>query len=132
MKIISKYRPVVLITLLAIFVMASAFVIESNREFKNLQVLPKDISEKRLDSIMQSYNKALGVSCDFCHAKKQDSNDLDFAADIPMKESGRRMIRLMMDINTKYFYYDSTIRPEYLNAVSCNTCHRGEPFPLGQ
>jgi len=35
--------------------------------FKNLKVLPKDISEQRLDSVMNEFEKALGVGCDFCH-----------------------------------------------------------------
>ena len=34
---------------------------------KNLKVLPQDISDQKLDSIMESYNKALGVNCAFCH-----------------------------------------------------------------
>lgn len=118
--------------LLAILLFATASSLKPGREFKNLKILPRDISPQKLDSIMHSYNKALQVQCDFCHVKNNPSDTaLNFAADGSMKESARRMIQLMIDINTKYFYYDSTIRPQYLNAVSCNTCHRGEPFPLG-
>lgn len=104
-------------------------------KFKNLKVLPQDISEQNLDSMMGAYCKALNVGCDFCHVKLKPTTpngeeEMDFAADIQMKENARDMIRMMMDINQKYFYYDKKIEPFYLNAVSCNTCHRGNPFPL--
>ena len=99
---------------------------------KNLKVLPKDISDEKLDSIMHTYNKALGVTCDFCHTpfdpKFPDS--LDFASDgSTMKEEARKMMRMTIQLNRDYFYYDSMQRPEYLKVVTCNTCHRGDPFP---
>lgn len=108
-----------------------------NTSFKNLKVLPQDISEKQLDSLMDSYNKALNVSCDFCHSKEKDlsfvnatSDRLDFAADNQMKEEARRMIRLTIDINKNYFKFDTTGRADHLlNVITCNTCHRGNPFP---
>jgi hypothetical protein len=98
---------------------------------RNLKVLPQDISDQALDSFMHSYNKALGVSCDFCHARyKNLPNTLDYASDeLPVKEDARKMMRLTIQINKDYFYYDSTKRPEYLNVVTCITCHRGDPMP---
>lgn len=98
---------------------------------RNLKVLPADISEQRLDSIMHSYNKALGVQCNFCHVKANGfSDELDFVSDKePMKDNAREMMRMVIEVNKKYFYYDTTKRPEYLNTIHCNTCHRGEPFP---
>lgn len=100
-------------------------------DFKNLQILPKNISQKQLDSIMESYNKALGVTCKFCHEElKTFPGGLDYASDKePMKNEARKMMRLTIDINKNYFYYDSTKRPEFLTVVTCNTCHRGEAFP---
>ena len=72
---------------------------------RNLKILPKDISDEKLDSIMQTYNKALGVSCEFCHAKKLVfPGDLDFASDKePMKEEARKMMRMVIDINKNNF-----------------------------
>lgn len=104
---------------------------------RNLKVLPKDISDRMLDSIMVSYNTALGVNCDFCHAKPKvlfpnptAQNGLDFASDANViKEEARRMIRLTIEINKNNFYYDSTKRPEYLNVIRCRTCHQGHVFP---
>lgn len=105
------------------------------KQGRNLKVLPKDISDQKLDSIMQSYNKALGVNCEFCHVKvksimfgKPDS--LDYASDKePMKENAREMMRMTIEINSKHFYFDKNEKPEYLKTVTCKTCHRGEPFP---
>lgn len=98
---------------------------------KNLKVLPKDISDQKLDSIMESYNKALGINCDFCHASYQGFPDsLDFASDAKhMKEEARDMMRMTIDINKKYFHFDKSIKAEDLKVVQCMTCHRGEPYP---
>jgi hypothetical protein len=99
---------------------------------RNLKVLPKDISDHMLDSIMDSYNKALGEKCNFCHApfdpKFPDS--LNFASDAePMKEEARKMMRMTIEINRSTFWFNKFQRPEYLNTVSCKTCHRGQPIP---
>ncbi len=98
---------------------------------RNLKVLPKDISNEKLDSIMQTYTVALGVDCKFCHRPYRNFPDsLDFASDTePMKENARDMIKMVIDINSKYFYFDSTQRPEYLHTITCINCHRGQPLP---
>lgn len=99
---------------------------------KNLQILPKDITETMLDSIMESYSTALGVDCKFCHVSfKNFPDSLDFASDEePMKENARKMMRMTIHLNKTYFYFDTTSRPEYLKVVTCKTCHRGEAFPV--
>jgi hypothetical protein len=49
---------------------------------RNLKVLPKDISDEKLDSIMHTYNIALGVNCNFCHVPRNPGLDsLDYASD---------------------------------------------------
>ena len=104
---------------------------------RNLKVLPKDISDAKLDSIMHSYNKALGVTCNFCHVKPvmwmpgQDS--LDYASDKePMKEEARKMMRMTIKINSENFWFNKTDQPEYLHTVTCITCHQGEAYPPEQ
>ena len=99
---------------------------------KNLKVLPQDITEEKLDSIMHAYNRALGVKCDFCHSSNTKIEDgLNFPSDgNPMKDEARKMMRLTIQLNKDYFYFDSTKQPEYLNVVSCITCHRGDPMPV--
>lgn len=98
---------------------------------RNLKVLPKDISDQKLDSIMESYNKALGVKCEFCHIKqKVYPGNFDYRSDAePMKENAREMMRMTIEINKNHFYFNKDIQPEYLNTITCKTCHRGEPFP---
>ncbi|WP_028788916.1 c-type cytochrome [Terrimonas ferruginea] len=121
------------IGILSLLVIAGVAAGRLDRPARNLKVLPKDISDKALDSLMQTYNKALGVSCSFCHSPHKTIKDsLDYAADDnQMKEEGRKMIRLTISINRDYFYYDRTKHPAYLNVVTCNTCHRGDPYPAG-
>lgn len=98
---------------------------------KNLKVLPADISDAKLDSIMKSYNIALGVSCSFCHVKTKSFTDsLDFVSDAePMKENAREMMQMTIEINKNHFYFDKKERPEYLTTITCKTCHQGKPFP---
>ena len=102
---------------------------------RNLKVLPKDISDEKLDSIMHVYNKALGVTCNFCHVKPAvlafGSNDtLDYASDKePMKENARDMMRMVIELNSKYFYFNKEQKPEYLTTITCKMCHQGQAMP---
>ncbi len=100
---------------------------------RNLKILPKDISDARLDSIMQTYNKALGVKCSFCHVPARVfgfADSLNYAADTePMKENAREMMRMTIEINKNNFYFDKKKETYMLNTITCNTCHRGEPYP---
>ncbi len=127
-----------LLSLVSLALIATAATMTNGKKYKNLKVLPQDISQKHLDSMMNAFSKALKVSCDFCHIKPNKdmfnftpvSDTLDYSLDNEMKENARRMIQLTIDINKKYFYFDSLVKPEYLNVVNCNTCHRGNPFPM--
>jgi hypothetical protein len=98
----------------------------------NLQILPADISNEKLDSIMQSYCTALGVKCGFCHVPVTGFPDsLDYVSDKePMKENARDMMRMTIYINKTYFYFNKNQPPEYLNTIKCMTCHQGESYPL--
>jgi len=137
---VHNQKTVFFLTLVSVAIIATAATISTGKKYKNLKVLPQDISEKQLDSIMNAYTRALKVSCDFCHKPpKKDVFSItpanekdDYSLDNEMKENARKMIRLTIDINKRYFYFDSTTRPEYLNVVSCNTCHRGNPFPINE
>ncbi|HSU29388.1 MAG TPA: c-type cytochrome [Chitinophagaceae bacterium] len=102
-----------------------------SRADRNLKVLPQDISDQKLDSIMKAYNIALGVDCKFCHTPFPNMPDsLNYPLDTnPMKENARNMMRMMIMINKSYFNFYPDQRPEYLNTVHCKTCHRGEPIP---
>lgn len=125
-------KKLVVLSVLIAFVLLGAATSLSQKKERNLKVLPKDISDHMLDSIMQTYNKALSVNCDFCHTPDNGvsvSDSVNYSLDYPMKETARRMMRLNIDINKTYFYYDTASRPEYLKVITCKTCHQGHPFP---
>jgi len=133
---IFKKKATTFLVMTTLVVAGTAATIMPKHQFRNLKVLPQDIGERQLDSIMDSYNRALKVNCDFCHSAPKANfpltpvnNDIDFALDNEMKEEARRMMRMTISINKTYFNQDSTRKPELLNVVSCNTCHRGNPFP---
>ena len=121
-----------LATILALVTLSIAATRPPSNIHENLKVLPQDISDQKLDSIMQTYTKALGVNCSICHAPFDEKfpDSLNFASDAnQMKDEARKLMRLTIQINKEYFYYDTLRRPEYLNVVTCYTCHRGDPFP---
>ena len=98
--------------------------------FKNLKVLPKNISEAELDKIMDNFSFALGVNCNYCHSKKENATPKwDFASDVkPEKEMARNMMRMTNDINKKYFNFSKQkIVPE---RVTCITCHKKQSIPF--
>ena len=98
---------------------------------KNLQVLPKDISNKDLIATMRGFKAALGVECSFCHAENPQTHRLDFASDAkPEKTTARTMIRMVHEINSKYLatIHDPDASPAD-KSVGCGTCHRGSSMP---
>lgn len=120
-----------MVLLVTTALMMTGFIASRPNKAKNLKVLPKDISDEKLDSIMESYNKALGIGCEFCHVRdKADSSKVDFASDEnQVKEVARDMLRMTIDINKKYFNTDPKVHPAYLNTVKCYTCHKGDAYP---
>jgi len=99
---------------------------------KNLKVLPKNISHEDLDKVMDNWKAALGVKCGFCHAPSADSTShhLDFASDAkPEKNIAREMYKMTGKINKKYFKFNKDDQGVVIPAISCVTCHRGNPHP---
>jgi len=101
-------------------------------KFKNLKVLPKDISEQTLDTVMNEFEKALGVGCEFCHVKPADTTaQWDMASDDkPEKNIARKMIEMSNKINKDFF--NATTKYGDQNAlleIRCVTCHHGIPHP---
>ena len=100
--------------------------------YKNLKILPKNISHDDLDKVMDGFKEALGVKCNFCHAADKDSTQhkLDFASDQkPEKNIARGMMKMTGKINKKYFSYNKNDQGESIPTVSCMTCHRGSAHP---
>jgi predicted metal-binding protein len=130
-----KKKAVVVLVLSTVTLLSvAAFTPEQQQQQprkKNLKVLPQNISRDSLNRVMHEYNDALGVKCGFCHAAREGNpSQMDFSSDAkPEKETTREMMRMTMELNRKYFTPggDST---KVINAVSCNTCHRGAEHPL--
>ncbi len=87
------------------------------QQFKNIQVL-KDIPADQLIPTMQFIAGALGVECEFCHVEHAMDKD-----DKKEKQIARKMMAMELTINADHF--DGQIQ------VSCYTCHRGSPHPVG-
>jgi len=105
---------------------------KSEEGFKNLKILPKDITKEKLDSVMAHFSVSLGVKCGFCHAQSPDTvkKHLDFASDSKEeKGTAREMFRMVSYINTNFFNDDHSTQPDTIHAVVCYTCHRGTKAP---
>jgi photosynthetic reaction center cytochrome c subunit len=89
---------------------------KSGEVFKNLKVLNDTPSDLLLPS-MQFITSSLGVHCDYCHVENAFEKD-----DKPQKQTARRMMRMMQEINTTQF--------KGQQRVTCYSCHRGSPKPL--
>jgi len=126
---------------IAVFVCMAACIIFSvaahkpdgkQQGYKNLQILPKDISKDSLDHVMHFFTRSLGVHCDFCHAKSKDTTQRwpDFASDDkPEKNIARHMMTMAGEINVKYFNFMGSTMPDTIHVVTCVTCHNGKPHP---
>ena len=84
--------------------------------YKNVQAL-KGVPAEQLPVIMQYFTTALGVTCGNCHVSGANEKD-----DKEDKQTARRMISMVMDINKNHFAGRT--------AISCFTCHRGSIKPL--
>ena len=127
-----KYKQLKVIAILAAFICIGIAAVKPavNEKFKNLQVLPKNISADSLDKIMDGFNVMLGVDCQFCHTRDKKADTLIFDKDDKSeKEITRNMMRMTMDINKKYFQHNETVTAEQVQAVTCYTCHKGAPMP---
>lgn len=100
--------------------------------YKNLKILPKDISKEQLHKVMHGFNDALGVKCNFCHAPSKDTASKwpDFASDEkPEKNIAREMMKMTVKINKKFFGVKHPVFGEEGMEITCVTCHHGEAHP---
>jgi hypothetical protein len=131
-------KKIVLLTLLCCVVSLAIFSFTNKQQdpikFKNLKVLPKDISDDDLDHIMDNFKESLGVKCGFCHApSKENPKKLDMASDDnPRKDITREMMRMTQEMNQKYISKIPHADTVKLQMVTCNTCHRGATKPFGE
>jgi tetratricopeptide (TPR) repeat protein len=118
------------LTILVIGLAAGSAGAQSH-SFTNLKVLPKDIPPAELRALMNSFTRALGVRCIYCHVGEEGKpfQAEDFAKDEKVtKRKAREMIQMVHDINENYLAkIESRASPPI--RVECATCHRGATQP---
>jgi len=94
----------------------------------NLKVLPKNISNEELSTVMKGFNAALGVKCGHCHSPKANGEKgLDFISDTnPNKNIARSMMKMTKNINKKYFKGE---HQGLVHNITCETCHNKQATP---
>jgi hypothetical protein len=97
----------------------------------NLKVFPKNVPYRVLDHQMDVWSASLGVRCNFCHARNEQTGKMDFASDAkPEKTMARHMYLMTAKINKKFFEAKKDTLGMVMNTgVNCNTCHRGASHP---
>lgn len=86
----------------------------AEKVFKNIQAL-KGVPANQIPTLMESYNRALGVNCEYCHV----AGALEKADKAPHKLAVRD-IQMVRDINQRYKMQ-----------VECMNCHQGKATPSG-
>ncbi len=127
-----SYKTLSVLAIVIILFFAGIAAVEqpANNNFKNLQVLPKNISTDSLDKIMDGFNAMLGVDCKYCHVRDKKADTLMFDRDDKSeKEIARKMMRMTTDINKNYFQFNETVATAQIQAITCYTCHKGTPMP---
>jgi hypothetical protein len=120
----------------AIFISVAATLPQQQPQFTppklvNLKVFPKNIPYRVLDHEMDEWSASLGVRCNFCHARNEQTGKMDFPSDAkPEKEAARHMYLMMNKINRKFFDAKKDSLGMVITAgVNCYTCHRGDAHP---
>ena len=99
--------------------------------FKNLKVLPRDVSRQDLVLQMRQMAGGLGVRCGYCHSggNPQTLEGVDFASDsLETKRVARVMLRMTREINSSMLPLTGRDTTR-LARVSCVTCHHGARRP---
>ncbi|HXA17627.1 MAG TPA: c-type cytochrome [Thermoanaerobaculia bacterium] len=104
-----------------VFVLAILAAVSARAEQKNVQLLT-NLSDWQLGGVMDNFTASLGVHCDFCHVRNEQTKTWDFPNDAKdEKKTAREMIRLVLDVNEKNFHGHTV--------VGCYTCHLGKERP---
>src|SRR5689334_25383093 len=96
-------KRIITLTVLSALVILGTAATKPDDGYKNLKILPKDISHEELGKVMHGFNDALGVKCNFCHAApKEGEQHPDFSSDEKPEELiARKMIKMTNKINKK-------------------------------
>ena len=99
--------------------------------FKNLKVLPRDITRPALVTQMRDIAGALGVRCGYCHSggNPETLEGVQFDSDsLETKRVARVMMRMTREINSSLLPQTGRDTTR-LARVSCVTCHHGARRP---
>jgi hypothetical protein len=132
----NRFKP--MLSVIAIFILAIIFLKSfaqqdqhkhDDNEATNLKILPKNISDEDLHSIMRTFAKSLGVKCGHCHVGTPEQGKIKFnfaSDDKPQKEIAREMMVMVDSINTNFI---GKMGKDFEH-VTCVTCHHGNITPI--
>lgn len=122
----------ILIGFIGLITLSAAITTYDPPHFKNLKILPKNISKEALDSVMDHFTASLGVKCNFCHVHNKEKDTWDMASDaVSDKLIARKMMLMTNGINAKYFPPEKGNKNQQLiQTITCFTCHKGEAIPV--
>ena len=63
----------VTLSLVCLVILSLSFTKQKDPVYKNLKVLPKDITKEQMDSVMHHFTDALNVKCGFCHVRNEET-----------------------------------------------------------
>ncbi len=92
----------------------------AEQTFKNVQILRGIPVDEFMDT-MGMFSAATGLNCAHCHAIDNGAGWEAYATETPLKQTARRMLRMMNAINKDSF--------GGARVITCNTCHRGDQRP---
>jgi hypothetical protein len=90
--------------------------------YKNVKMW-KDVPARAFLDTMNSYGRALGLTCTGCHIGGQWASD-----DRQNKKLAREMQAMVNDLNEKTFAKMNNVDADY-RRVTCAMCHRGSGHP---
>lgn len=130
-----KIRTLIILALLSSIIIGTSSTMpqtkeDEKHEYKNLKVLPKNISHDEIEKVMKHYNAALGVRCNFCHVRNEQTQKMDYASDAKEEKNvTRSMMKMTNKLNIKNFGEKKSQYNQAVMEVSCITCHRGKHHP---
>ena len=87
------WKRVAMATLAVATLTANPVAAQIPEEFTNLQLLPKDIEQRKLVRTMRDWAGGLGVRCNHCHVGPENLQGMDFASDEKRtKRAARKML----------------------------------------
>lgn len=123
-------KTVTIISCFIAFILMSFAITKDEPRYKNLKVLPKNITKQEMDSVMHHFTGSLGVKCNFCHVFNQEQKAMDFASDAnEHKGIAREMMKMTAKLNKKYFDVKDSKNLTAKLQVTCFTCHNGKEEP---